>query len=397
MEKPKIIFHVDVNSAFLSWSAVNMLKSGEELDIRTIPAVIGHDSSRGVVLAKSDSAKKFNIVTGESIITAKRKCPNILIVHPNFEVYSKFSRAMMELLGDYTPHIEQYSIDECFMDMTNFLEADPVTAGNNIKHRIYEELGFTVNVGISCNKLLAKMASELKKPNLVHTLFPEEIKTKMWPLPVGELFMVGRRSVPRLNELGIYSIGELANYNEITLKKIFKSYGSMIWNYANGIDNSSVESNGDYEVKIISNSTTFSRDISNRSEAHKALIALCDNVSSRLRATKRFCRSVSVSIRDSDFKNYSHQKKLNNPTDSTRVIYDTVRELFDETWKLEPIRLLGVSLSSLEYEEHEQLSMFGDSTANEKNKALDRVIDDIRKKYGEDSVVRSVFLKEKNK
>lgn len=397
MNNEKIIFHVDVNSAFLSWTAVDRINNGEGIDLRDIPSVIGHDEGRGVVLAKSESAKKFKIVTGESIYTAKRKCPNIVIVRPNFEVYSYFSKAMMKLLGDYTPHIEQYSIDECFMDMTNFLDDEPIVMANNIKRKIFEELGFTVNVGISCNKILAKMASELKKPNLVHTLFKDEIKTKMWPLPVGDLFMVGSRSVSKLNEIGIFTIGDLAKYNEITLKKIFKSYGSMIWNYANGIDNSEVESNDDYEVKIISNSNTFSRDISNRNEAHNALLSLCDNVAARLRKTKRYCTSVSVSVRSSNFKNYSHQRKLKNSTDSTKVIYETIKELFDEIWKGEPIRLLGVAISNLEYEETEQISMFSDVNINKKNKALDKVLDDIRSKYGDNSVVRSVFLENKNK
>jgi len=395
MGTEKIIFHVDVNSAFLSWSAVDRLKGGEEIDPRTIPSIIGHDEGRGVVLAKSELAKKFNIITGESIYVAKRKCPNIAIITPDFNVYEHYSKAMMELLGNYTPLIEQYSIDECFMDMSNYLDDEPIKLANDIKNIVFEELGFTVNVGISCNKVLAKMASELKKPNLVHTLFPEEIKTKLWPLPVGELFMVGRRSAAKLNEIGILTIGDLARYNELTLKKMFKSYGGMIWNYANGIDNNPVESNDDYQVKIISNSNTFSRDISSSSEAHKALISLCDNVSSRLRKTNRFCQSISVSVRNSNFKNYSHQRKLKNPTDSTKLIYETAKELFDTIWKGEAIRLLGVALSNLEEEENEQLSMFNNVSVDKKNKALDKVMDDIRSKYGENAVMRSVFLEKK--
>lgn len=395
MENEKIIFHVDVNSAFLSWSAVDRLKAAEEIDLRTIPAIIGHDENRGVVLAKSELAKKYNIITGESIYIAKRKCPGITIVYPNFDVYEHYSKAMMELLGGYTPYIEQYSIDECFMDMSNFLEGEPVEMAHRIKRRVYEELGFTVNVGISCNKILAKMASELQKPDKVHTLFPSEIPSKMWPLPVGELFMVGKRSAAKLNEIGILTIGDLANYSEITLKKIFKSYGGMMWNYANGIDKSLVESNEDYQIKIISNATTFSKDITNSSEAHKALIALCDNVSARLRKTNRYCQSISVSLRNSDFKNYSHQKKLKNSTNSTKIIYETARDLFDVIWKKEPVRLLGVALSNLELEENEQISMFSDVKVDKKNKALDKVIDDIRNKYGDGAIVRSVFLENK--
>lgn len=397
MAKGKIIFHVDVNSAFLSWTAVDKLSNGEEIDLRNIAAVIGHDENRGVVLAKSEAAKKHGIITGESIITAKRKCPGITIAPPDFKIYSHFSRCMMELLRDYTPYIEQYSIDECFMDMTNFLDDDPVSAANAIKKRIFNEFGFTVNVGISCNKLLAKMASELKKPNLVHTLYPEEINTKLWPLPVGELFMVGKSTKNKLNELSIYTIGDLAKYNVNILKKVLKNYGTMIWNYANGVDESEVENGDDNEVKIISNSNTFSMDISSRAEAHRALLALCDNVAARLRKTNRFCSCISVNIRDSEFRNYSHQKKLKNPTSSTKVIFDAAKGLFDNIWKREAIRLLGVALSGLENEESYQLSMFGDIRENERNKALDRAIDGIRNKFGDDAIIRSVFLEKKEK
>ena len=240
------------------------------------------------------------------------------------------------------------------------------------------------------------MASDLKKPDRVHTLFPIEVKDKLWPLGVGELFMVGKRSTAKLNEIGIYTIGDLAGYNVITLTKIFKSYGQMIWNYSNGIDESEVQSSDDYQIKIISNSTTFSRDISNRTEAHRALLSLCDNVSARLRKTNRFCSCISVTVRDSRFKNYSHQRKLKNPTHTTKTIFQISKELFDSIWKGESIRLLGIALSSLEYEENDQISMFGSVKRDEKNKALDKVIDDIRNKYGENSVMRSVFLK-KNK
>jgi DNA polymerase IV len=395
MENKKVIFHVDVNSAFLSWTAVSRLKAGEEVDLRTIPSIIGYDELRGVVLAKSVPVKKLNIKTGESIQVVKRKYPDIVIIPPDFKVYSYFSKSMMELLKDYTPHIEQYSIDECFMDMTNFLDSEPIVHAQIIKKRIFEELGFTVNIGISCNKILAKMASEREKPDKIHTLYPNEINEKLWPLPVGDLFMVGGKSAFKLNEIGIFTIGELAKYNLITLKKLFKSSGIMMWNYANGIDDSEVDSNDDYEVKIISNSTTFSRDISNRSEAHKALLSLCDNVSSRLRKTHRFCYSISVNVRDSEFKNYSHQKKLKSVTDSTKIIYETSKELFDRIWKGEAIRLLGVAISNLEYEETQQISMFGNIKADDKSKALDKVIDNIREKYGEHAVVRSVFLEKK--
>jgi len=384
----RIIFHIDVNSAFLSWSAVEALTNGEKIDIREINSVIGGDeeSRRGVVLAKSNLAKQCGIVTGESLFNARRKCPDLKVISPCFSVYEKYSKAMMELLKEYTPLLEQYSIDECFLDVTNDLRDEPIKMAEAIKDRIKEELGFTVNIGIANNKLLAKMASEFRKPNKVNTLYPSEIKQKLWPLSVGELFMVGKKATEKLNSLYVYTIGELANSNVELLKAKFKSYGLMIWEYANGIDNSKVEINTG-EMKGISNATTLAEDIINKEAAYKVLRSLVEKVSTRLRELNKCCNSVSVNVRSSDFKNYSHQKKLVNPTDSTRKLLETVLELFDEAWKKEPIRLLGVSLTQLVDEGHYQISIF-ENLEYEKEKALDKTLDSIRKKYGQDAVKR---------
>ena len=382
----RIIFHIDVNSAFLSWSAVEALNNGEKIDIREIPSVIGGDeeSRHGVVLAKSNLAKGYGIITGESLFSARKKCPVLKVVPPCFAIYEKCSRAMMELLKEYTPLLQQYSIDECFLDVTNDLRGVPVKMACDIKERIKAELGFTVNIGISNNKLLAKMASELKKPNRVNTLYPSEIKEKLWPLNVGDLFMVGKRATEKLNSIYIYTIGDLANYNVDILKTKFKSYGLMIFEYANGIDNTQVEENTS-EMKGISNSTTLATDIRDRKSAQKVLMSLVENLSARLRELNKCCSSVSVSVRSSDFKNYSHQKKLLNPTDSTKKIGEAVQQLFDEVWKKEPIRLLGVSLTQLVEEGYYQMSVF-EYIKDDKEKALDKALDSIRKKYGQDAV-----------
>ena len=200
--KDSIVFHIDVNSAFLSWEAVNRAKKGMEPDLRTIPSAIGGDMAKrhGVILAKSIPAKQYNVRTGESIMEARKKCPNLLIISPNHKLYKKYSNAFMDILREYTPDVEQFSIDEAFMDMTGtqLLFGEPIAAANQIKDRIKKELGFTVNVGISSNKLLAKMASDFQKPDLVHTLFPDEIRTKMWGLPVSDLFFVGRVTTKKL-------------------------------------------------------------------------------------------------------------------------------------------------------------------------------------------------------
>jgi DNA polymerase IV len=394
INQEQIIFHIDVNSAFLSWAAVEALNNGAEIDYREIPSIIGgdEDSRRGVVLAKSNLAKSYGIITGESIFNARKKCPNLKVISPDFSIYEKYSKAMMELLSEYTPLLQQYSIDECFLDITNDLKDDPIKMAHIMKTRVKEELGFTVNIGIGNNKLLAKMASELKKPNMVNTLYSSEIKAKLWPLPVGDLFMVGRKSTEKLNKLYIYTIGELANYSVDLLKSKFKSYGTLIWEYANGIDNSLVECNNE-EMKCISNSTTLAEDIRNEEDAQKVLRTLVENLSIRLRESNKYCSSISVSIRSSDFKNYSHQKRLVNPTDSTKKIAETVQQLFSNAWKKEPIRLLGVSLTQLVEEGSYQISIF-ENNESHKEKTLDTAIDSIRKKYGQDALIRASRLKD---
>ena len=209
-----VIFHIDVNSAYLSWSAVHMLSKGYPTDLRTVDAAVGGDTSkrRGVILAKSIPAKRYHVRTGEPVTDALKKCPHLLLIPPDHDLYRQFSQEMRKILAEYSDDIRPYSIDECFMVYRPFPGDDhsPVKAAHIIRQRIFNELGFTVNVGISTNFLLAKMASDFEKPNRVHTLFPEEIPEKMWPLPVEDLFMVGHAAAARLELLGIRTIGELA-------------------------------------------------------------------------------------------------------------------------------------------------------------------------------------------
>ncbi len=241
----KIIFHIDVNSAFLSWEAVYRLAHcGEQLDLREAVSAVGGDTSlrHGIILAKSIPAKKYGIRTGEAIWQAKEKCPGLILVPPNYGLYERCSAAFMDILREYSDVVEQYSIDEAFIDMSAscHLFGTKEEAARQIRERIREELGFTVNIGISSNKLLAKMASDFRKPDRVHTLYPEEIQRKMWPLPVSELFFVGRATAKKLFSMGIRTIGELAVADPAWLKEILKKQGEVIWAFANGIDLSPV-------------------------------------------------------------------------------------------------------------------------------------------------------------
>lgn len=395
MEEKRLIFHVDVNSAYLSWTAMDMLQKGAKVDLRKFPSVVGGDpkTRHGIVLAKSIPAKKYNIQTGESIYSALQKCPSLVIVPGSYELYGKCSNAMIDILKEYTPAVQRYSVDECFLDFSNMENcyADSIELANTIRERIKNELGFTVNIGVSSNKLLAKVASDLKKPDRVHTLFPEEIKDKMWRLPIEDLFMVGRATLPKLKRLNINTIGDLANYDEDKLRYFLKSHGTLIWNYANGIEDSAVRYDTHIPMKGIGNSTTIPFDVEDRHTAYKVLLSLCETVASRLRNSENGCQVIAISIRNSSLISYSKQKKIVTPTNITKDIFAICCKLFDELWKGEPIRHLGVSVTELSSVSQIQLSIF-DEKNYEKKLAIDMTIDSIRKKYGPKAIVKSTFL-----
>lgn len=387
----KQILHIDVNNAFLSWSAVERLKNGEKLDIRTVPSIIGGDEEqrKGVVLAKSNIAKQFGIQTGEPIYFARKKCPNLQVFQGDFKVYYKYSNALYNLLLEYTDKIERFSIDECFLDMTGYVPKGKhlIDIAYEISKRVKEEFGFTVNIGISENKLLAKMASDFEKPDKVHTLWKEEISQKMWMLPVSELFMVGRKSLPKLQKMGIKTIGDLAKKDEKELIKAFGKYGRMIWEYSNGIDLSEVNYEEE-KPKGIGNSITLPYDYTNIEKLEEVLLALVEQVTYRLRHHNLLANVVNVQIKTNEFKIISHQRKLDFPTDSTKIIQEMAKKLLKEIHKNTPIRLIGVRVDQLVEKEQRQLSLF-ENTENEKQKKIDTVVDSLKEKYGYEFITRA--------
>ena len=391
------ILHIDVNNAFLSWLAVYKLKNGETVDIRTIPAIIGGDEEarKGIVLAKSMKAKEFGIVTGEPIYQAKRKCPQIQVFKGNFEIYREYSNKLYKLLLEYTDKIERYSIDECFLDMTEYLMKDTLeNKAKEIKRRVKEELGFTVNIGLSSNKLLAKMASDFEKPDKIHTLYPNEIQNKMWNLKVSELFMLGRKTVPTLYNMGIKTIGDLAKADRNLIIKKFGKHGNLMWEYVNGIDNSEV--NYKYEKpKGVGNSITLPMDVCNIEKLEEILLELTEQVTYRLRKYELIANSVNVQLRTKEFKDFSHQGKLDVATSSTKQIYAKAKKLLKEMYTEGTfIRLVGVRVDNLEEKERRQISLFED---NEKKKLdkIDKVMDSLKDKYGYDSIIYAGRLKKK--
>ena len=391
-KKQKQILHIDVNNAFLSWTAIDRLEAGETLDIRNIEAVIGGDESKrsGIVLAKSMKAKMKGVTTGETLYQARLKCPNLQVFKGEYKSYKKHSNDLYKILLEYTDKIERFSIDECFLDMTGYLQGDTlINKAYEISGRVKKELGFTVNVGVAHNKLLAKMASDFSKPDKVHTLYEEEIPTKMWTLPVSELFMLGRKTIPKLHAMGIKTIGDLAKQDKQYMIKKFGKHGLLMWEYSNGIDNSEVNYIEE-KPKGIGNSVTLPTDIRNKAGLEKVILTLVEQVTYRLRRYNMYANVVNVQLRTSEFKDFSHQRKLSSSTANTKDIYNTAKELLNEMYKEgTPIRLVGVRVDNLVEENEVQISLFGNTEEEKKQEKLDNVVDKLKQKYGYNSITRA--------
>ena len=388
----RIIFHIDVNNAFLSWTAIDLLNNGYNYDIRNSYAVIGGDpkARKGIVLAKSTPCKKLGIYTSMTLYEASLKCRNLKVFPPNYKFYSYMSNELFKLLSKYTPDIEVASIDECYLDYGKVkgLYGDEYEFAKKIQKEIYDTLKFTVNIGIANNKLCAKMASDFSKPNKIHTLYNHEIETKMYPLPISDLFLVGKKTSEKLINLGINTIGDLANSNYESLYKYFKNQTNKIINSAKGIDDSIVVSKKS-ESECISNSTTTSYNLNTLEDIYKYLYPLVENVSISLRKQNKYASLIGVTLKDKYFKTYSHQRKLKNPTSNTEEIYKVAKELTKELWNEEGIRLVGVYLSKFSNNLTHQISMFEDVKIVEKNNELDKVLDKLKETYGSNIIKKA--------
>ena len=398
----RYVFHIDVNSAFLSWSAayrVDVL--GEKEDIRQIPSIVGGDQEKrhGIVLAKSTPAKKFGIQTGEPIVAAKKKCPGLVIVPPDYGLYVTSSRAFIKILQEYSDQVIQYSIDEAWVVFEGFEKLygrdQMVTLAYELKDRIREELGFTVNVGISENFLLSKTAGDFSKPDKVHTLFADEIAQKMWPLPVSDLFLCGRATVEKLHRLGIRTIGELAQADEGMIRAHLKKHGGTIQNFARG---------GDLDFDMITheankgygNSLTAPVDIVTEEYAKHLLLSLSETVGARLRSDGVMIGVVSVHLTTCEFQHMNKQMQLDSPTNTTEEIYEAACQILEKLWNQKtPVRQIGVHTSKVQEDAARQYSIFDRMKSDklEKLEKLARTIDQIRERYGEDAVYRASFLK----
>ncbi len=394
----RIIFHVDANSAFLSWTAAYRKKVlGEETDLRDIPSVVAGDkaSRHSIILAKSAPAKKYGIQTGEPLFLALEKCPELVVVPPDYPLYVEASRHFVQQLRKFSPLVEQYSIDEAWVDMTGTerLFGSPRLAAERMRMQIWEELGFTVNIGISTNKLLAKMAGDFEKPNKVHTLFPEEMERKMWPLSVRDLFLVGPATQAKLNKMGIYTIGQLAKADLALLKKKLGKHGETVWHFANG-RNADAVTPEQAENKGYGNSVTTAKDVVTSEQGHQVLLSLCETVAARMRKDDKCGSCVSIHLRTNAFDHFSHQKKLSGATNNTQQLFNTACALFDEAWDRQtPLRQLGVQVTGLTGQPYQQYDLFSGVSPEqyERKLRLDETVDGLRDKFGEEIIRRAKF------
>lgn len=397
----RIIFHIDVNNAFLSWTAVKLLSEGYPIDIRQIPSVIGGDekSRHGIVLAKSPVAKKYGIVTAETLYSARKKCPTLKTFPSDMKYYHEMSRKLIDYISNYSPDLEQFSVDECFLDLTgtNYLYDDIVSLAYKIKDEIYSKFGFTVNIGIANNKLCAKMASDFLKPNKVHTLFDNEIESKLWPLPIDDLFMVGKKTARRLHDMGFHTIGDVAKSDVSLLVKEFKSFGNVIYERANGIDDSIVDSSIS-ENKSISVSWTLDHDSDDIFEIKKILLKQVDEVGRSLRRKNLFASVVAVTFKTFDFISFSKQMTLSIPINSNDDIYDSAIKILYKAWNFEKIRNIGIRLSNFTDNRIAQSSLFEEVGSRlENNEKIQSALDKIKDKYGADIINPASLLEDDKK
>lgn len=387
------IFHVDMNSFFAS------CEQAENPEYAKKPLVVCGDPENraGIVLAASYEAKAFGIKTTMLCYEAKRLCPNAIFVPCRHKLYSAVSRRVMSILSDFTPVKEQASIDEAYLDMTGteMLFGDSVSAARLIQKRIFDELHIGCSVGISTNKLLAKMASDMKKPMGITELYESDVPKKLWSLPARELFGVGGKTAEKLAHYGINTIGDLAKTDEQWLCRVFgPASAKYLHEASNGKCAEHLDPDGTVESRSVGNENTYSHDITNAQEANRELLFLCDSVGYRLRKEGRQARCVTIKIKYYDFKVVTRSKTLHMPFCDTDTLYRTAAELFAENWSKKPMRLLGVTASG--FDDCEQMTFFENPVA-EKHGAVDESMDKLRQRFGYNSVTRASLMEKKNR
>ena len=390
----RIILHIDVNSAFLSWSALKLLEDGYKKDIRKEISVIAGDPSKrhGVIVAASIPAKKIGIKPPTNLYEARKIYKDLIVVKPDRYYYFKKSNQMISLLKKLFDEVEQYSIDECFIDYTSYrkIYGNEITFAYKLKDEIYKKFGFTVNIGIGNNKLSAKMASDFEKPNKVHTLYENEFKKKVWHLDISNLFMAGKSACKTLRELNINTIGQLACSDKDMIIRHLKSHGKLLWEYANGIDNSEIDIDGYNDRKGIGFSTTLEYDMDDKEEIYKYLYGFSLDISKKLKEKKVYASNITVTIRNNEFKTYNHGHKYLNSVNEVDDIYKLAVELFNEIWQKEPIRLIGLRCTDFTNSNSYQLSLFEENNNIKNDTRTDEIVNSINNKYGKNIIKKGI-------
>lgn len=383
----RTILHCDCNAYFASVECI------DHPEWRNVPmAVCGDPKSRhGIILTKNELAKKRGIVTAETVWQALRKCPELTLVVPHHRLYEQYCELINALYEEYTDQVEPFSVDESWLDVTGSLHlfGSGEAIANELRRRVREQFGITISVGVSFNKIFAKLGSDYKKPDATTVITRENFRSILWPLPARDMVFVGRVAAERLEDAGIRTIGEIAQAGREHLSLLLGRGGETIWSYAMGLDESPVRRRGDVEPpKSVGNGTTFARDLSGRQELCAGLLLLCDQVGTRLRRQKLYCTTVQVQIKDPFLKTISRQQKLSAPTNATKEIYETAIAIVERSWPLSaPVRMLTVTATGLTPHSEEQMRLVGDATDERLRHAkLDGAVDSIRERFGKNAI-----------
>lgn len=390
----RVILHSDCNGFYAS---VECLHNPQ---LRDKPVAVSGDAENrhGIILAKNEIAKKYKVKTGEAIWQAKQKCPELITVPPHFELYKRFSKMARRIYSDYTDRIENFGLDEAWLDITNGIESDGYKTALEIKNRIKEELGITVSIGVSFNKIFAKFGSDYKKPDAITCITRENFKDIVWNSPAGDLLYVGKATKKKLNRIGIYTIGDIANTSPDILRKLLGKWGDLIYGFANGFDSSPVaHMNDNTEVKSIGNSTTTPRDMESFDDVKVVMYVLCDSVCRRLREQGFMAKTVGISIRDNELNSFTRQCTLENYTCLTKDITQSAFSLFKRSYKMQrPLRSIGVSVTDfVQNNIPHQINFLQNEERLIQNETLDKTLDVLKKRFGNYIVQPAVLLNDR--
>lgn len=383
MQTKKIILHCDVNNFFASCEcALNPSIKDQPV------AVTGEVTKRnGIVLAKNEIAKRFGVKTGDVIFEAKRKCPDLICVRPHHKIYEKYSRRIRAIYEEYTDKVEPFGIDECWLDITDTVKffGSALDVANTLRQRIKEEIGVTISVGISFTKTFAKLGSDMKKPDAVTVISPENFKERTYKLPLGSIIGVGKKMEAKLNKLNIFTLGDLASFDENIIKRKFGIVGERLQKNVQGVGDDEVQNIENYKVvKSVGNGTTTLVDVKNKKEIRSVVMFLCDEIATRLRNKHLTGSTISVSLRRNDLIWISKSHTILKSTNLSKDIYNTAMEIVDQIWnEVCPLRSIRITVSNLDSEDNYQLDLFD---TNRNRKTLENAIDKIRQKYGYNSI-----------